>query len=288
MKDMRTDTITPAAQQAWASTPDPRLKQLLQSLVPFLHAYAKEVKLTHAEWLAGLDFLKRVGDITDDKRNEFSLLSDVLGITSLVDLQNAAPGATIGSVLGPFYVENSPEIPLGADLVKDNAGDVVLLTGIVRDQNGQPLRGASIDMWQADVRGQYAAYDASQHPDNLRCKQTCAEDGRYWLTTVLPAPYSIPMDGPVGKLFTEAKRSEWRPGHYHFIVRAPGHRPIVTEVFFAGGRYVDGDAVFGVREPLVVPVEDVTAETVLPQPLARKPNKLVRFDFKLVREGSTV
>lgn len=286
MKNVTTETITYAAQQAWADTPDPRLKQLLQSLVPFLHAYAMEVKLTHAEWLAGLEFLKRVGDITDDKRNEFSLLSDVLGITSLVDLQNATPGATIGSVLGPFYVENSPEIPLGGDLVKDNAGDVILLTGVVRDQNGQPLSGASIDLWQADIRGQYAAYDSSQHPDNLRCKQTCAEDGSYWLTTVLPAPYSIPMDGPVGKLFTTAKRSEWRPGHYHFIVRAPGHRPIVTEVFFSGGQYVDGDAVFGVREPLVVPVETVTAETVLPKPLARMPDKVVRFDFKLVPEGS--
>jgi hydroxyquinol 1,2-dioxygenase len=282
MRDIRVDTITQAVQQTWSGTPDARMKELLVNLIPHLHAYVRDMKVTHDEWLAGLDFLARAGAISSDKRNEFSLLSDVLGITSLVDLQNAAPGATIGSVLGPFYVENSPELPLGGDLAKTNQGDVILLNGIVTDVDGAPVRGASIDLWQADVAGNYAVYDTNQHPDNLRCKQLCNDQGQYWLTTVLPAPYSIPMDGPVGKLFTAVARSEWRPGHYHMIVRAPGYRSIVTEVFFAGGAYVDGDAVFGVREPLVVTVEPVTPETALPQPLVRKPDKFVRFDFKLV------
>jgi hydroxyquinol 1,2-dioxygenase len=284
MRDVRVDTITAATQKSWETAENPRLKQLLTELMPYLHCYIRDVQLTHAEWLACIEFLHRAGAVSTDTRNEFSLLSDVLGVTSLVDLQNAAPGATVGSVLGPFYVENSPALPLGGDLVKDNAGDVILLTGTVRDVSGAPLAGATIDMWQADARGQYAVYDASQHPENLRCLQTCDANGRYWFTTVLPAPYSIPMDGPVGHLFTTVGRSEWRPGHYHFIIRAAGHRPIVTEVFFAGGTHVDNDAVFGVREPLVVQVEPVTAATVLPQPLARQPDKLIRFDFKLVAD----
>jgi len=286
MHDTTVNNITTGVQATWSATRDRRLKELLIQLVPHLHAYVREVKLTHAEWLAGLDFLFKAGAISNDTRNEFSLISDVLGITSLVDLQNATPGATVGSVLGPFYVENSPEIPLGGDLVKDNAGEVVLLEGAVHGVDGQPVPGASIDMWQTDSRGQYAAHDKTQHPDNLRCKQSCDHAGRYWLTTVLPAPYSIPMDGPVGALFRLTGRSQWRPAHYHFIVRAPGYRPIVPEVFLAGDTYVDRDAVFGVRQPLVVPVEPVGPGTRLPTPLSRQPAKVVRFDFRLVWEGT--
>ncbi len=285
MTDIGVGSITRAVQETWERAPDPRLKHLLVELIPYVHAYVRDVGLTHAEWMAAVEFLTRVGAITDDKRNEFSLLSDILGVTSLVDLQNAAPGATIGSVLGPFYVEDSPEIPLGGDLVKANDGDVVLLCGAVTNQAGQALSGATIDLWQTDTKGHYAVADPSQSPDNLRCKQCCDDLGRYWLTTVLPAPYSIPMDGPVGALFTWAQRSQWRPAHYHFIIRACGYRPIVTEVFFAGGDYVDSDAVFGVRKPLIAPVEDVTSETKLPQPLSRRPTKMVRFDFTLVPEA---
>jgi hydroxyquinol 1,2-dioxygenase len=287
MRDIRVDNITLAVQKTWETAQNQRLKQLLTELMPYLHCYIRDVKLTHSEWLACIEFLHRAGAVSTDTRNEFSLLSDVLGVTSLVDLQNAAPGATVGSVLGPFYVENSPPLPLGGDLVKENAGDVILLTGAVRAVSGTPLPGATVDMWQADSHGQYAVHDASQDPENLRCLQTCDDNGRYWFTTVLPAPYSIPMDGPVGRLFATVGRSEWRPGHYHFIIRAPGHRPIVTEVFFDGGTYVDNDAVFGVRAPLVVRVEPVTPATALPQPLDRKPDKLINFDFRLLPEAAS-
>ena len=279
------DTITQAVQATWQGTRDPRLRQLLTDLVPYLHDYVRSTKLTHADWLAGIDFLMKVGAISDANRNEFSLLSDVLGITSLVDLQNATPGATVGSVLGPFYVDNSPLLPLGGDLVKENSGDVVLLCGAVRDQDDNPLKGATIDLWQTDIRGQYAVADSTQEHNNLRCRQNCDDHGNYWLTTVLPAPYSIPMDGPVGHLFKDVGRSEWRPAHYHFIVRAPGARPIITEVFFRGGAYVEGDAVFGVRAPLIVSIEDVSDQTVLPKPLERRPAKCIRFNFKLAAEA---
>ena len=285
MRDIDFASISQAVQATWGRTPDARLKQCLEALIPHLHAYIREVGLTHAEWLTAIGFLTEAGAITDDTRNEFSLLSDVLGVTSLVDLQNAVPGATIGSVLGPFYVEDSPILVLGGDLVKANDGDVILLSGTVRDERGKPLPGAMIDLWQTDIRGQYAVADPAQHPENLRCRQVCDNQGRYWLTTVLPAPYSIPMDGPVGSLFTRVDRSQWRPAHYHFIVRADGHRPIVTEVFFEGGPYVDQDAVFGVRRPLVVPVADITEDMILPRPLERRPDKIVQFDFELASQA---
>jgi hydroxyquinol 1,2-dioxygenase len=278
MRDITVDNITEAVQAAWAKTPNERLKFLLQKMVPYLHDYVREVQLTHDEWLAAVQFLWQAGQISDDKRNEFSLLSDVLGVTSLVDLINATPGATIGSVLGPFYVEDSPEIPFGADLVKDNAGEAVLLTGTVRGVDGQPLKGASVDMWQTDTEGFYATQDARQADDNLRCKQACDAEGRYAFTTVLPAPYTIPMDGPVGALFKTTGRTPWRPAHYHFIVRAPGHHPIVTEIFFDHDKLVDNDAVFGVRGPLVRHVDP--AGTV-GFPTARKPDRRLDYDFTL-------
>lgn len=283
MRNTDVNTITGAVQAAWGNTKDERLRFLLQELVPYLHDYIRKVKLTHEEWLTAIQFLFKAGQISDNKRNEFALLSDILGVTSLIDLINAAPGATIGSVLGPFYAEDSPEVPFGADLVKDNDGEPVLLTGTVRGVDGEPLKGASIDMWQTDVEGFYATQDPEQADDNLRCKQACDTKGRYAFTTVLPAPYTIPMDGPVGALFRTTERTPWRPAHYHFIVRAPGHKPIVTEIFFDHDKLVDSDAVFGVREPLV---RHVAKAGPIELQLERKPVQRLDVDFTLVRDGS--
>jgi len=280
MRDINAENITQAVQQSWDGAKSDRLKFLLQKLAPHLHDYIREVKLTHEEWLAAVQFLWSAGQISDDKRNEFALLSDISGVTSLVDLLNAAPGATVGSVLGPFYAEDSPEAPFGADLVKQNQGRAVLVTGVVRDVDGQALSGASIDMWQTDAAGFYATQDPNQAQDNLRCKQRCDSNGRYAFTTVLPAPYTIPMDGPVGALFVTTSRTPWRPAHFHFIVRAPAHRPIVTELFFDHDSLVDSDAVFGVREPLVRHVDEV-GEVELK--LERRPELRVDYDFILAR-----
>jgi hydroxyquinol 1,2-dioxygenase len=280
MRDINVENITEAVQRSWDGAKSDRLKTLLQKLTPYLHDYIREVKLTHDEWLAAVQFLWSAGQISDDKRNEFALLSDIMGVTSLVDLLNATPGATVGSVLGPFYAEDSPEAPFGADLVKDNKGRAILLTGVVRDVDGEALSGASIDMWQTDVEGFYATQDPNQAEDNLRCKQQCDKNGRYAFTTVLPAPYTIPMDGPVGALFTTAARTPWRPAHYHFIVRAPAHRPIVTELFFDHDPLVDNDAVFGVRAPLVRHVNEI-ADVELK--LERRPELRIDYDFTLAR-----
>jgi hydroxyquinol 1,2-dioxygenase len=281
MRDINVENITEAVQHSWDGAKSERLKFLLQKLAPYLHDYVREVKLTHEEWLAAVQFLWSAGQISDDKRNEFALLSDILGVTSLVDLLNATPGATVGSVLGPFYAEDSPEAPFGADLVKDNKGRAVLLTGVVRGVDGKALAGASIDMWQTDAEGFYATQDPNQPQDNLRCKQRCDAGGRYAFTTVLPAPYTIPLDGPVGTLFKTTARTPWRPAHYHFIVRAPGHRPIVTEVFFDHDSLVDSDAVFGVREPLVRHVDEAREVELK---LERRPELRIDYDFMLARE----
>jgi hydroxyquinol 1,2-dioxygenase len=281
MRDVNVDTLASEVKTTWRGAPTERSRFLLQRLVDYVHDYAREVNLTQDEWLETAEFLRRCGRITDDKRNEFALLSDVFGLTSLVDLLDAPAGATSGSVLGPFYVDDSPELAPGGDLVKGNPGDIVLVSGRVTDTKGRPLRGARIDMWQADVAGLYATQDAAQPDDNFRCKQACDDEGRYWFTTVLPAPYSIPMDGPVGNLFRLTLRSPWRPGHYHFIVRAPGYRSLVTEIFFSHDKYVEMDAVFGVRAPLVRAVQPVVPGSDLPRPLERTPVKRVDFDFAL-------
>ncbi|PTE06865.1 dioxygenase [Mesorhizobium helmanticense] len=282
MRDIIADNITEAVQQAWNNAPDPRLRHLLQRLTHHVHAFVREVGLTHEEWLATVDFLWRAGQISDDKRNEFALLSDVMGVTSLVDLLNATPGATIGSVLGPFYSDDSPTVPFGADLVKDNEGTTLLVTGVVRDTAGKPIPGAIVDMWQTDAKGEYATQDAAQDDDNLRCKQECDAEGRYAFTTVEPAPYTIPMDGPVGAVVAAAGRSPWRPSHLHFIVKAERHKPIVTEIFFTHDKFVDNDAVFGVREPLVRELDAMRGGDAGPPGLERRPDKRLDFDFTLV------
>jgi len=282
MRDITADNITDAVVEAWSNAPDARQRFLLQSLSRHIHSFIRDARPTQEEWLATVDFLWRCGRISNDQRNEFALLSDVFGITSLIDLQNTAPGATIGSVLGPFYSDDSPHIPLGADLVKDNDGDVVLLTGVVSDTSGKPLGGATVDMWQTNTKGSYATQDESQADDNLRCKQICDRSGRYAFTTVEPAAYTIPMDGPVADVVRAAARSPWRPAHYHFIAKAPGHRPIVTEIFFRHDPLVENDAVFGAREALVREIEPVAPDEVMPVALQRRPDRILRFDFTLV------
>jgi hydroxyquinol 1,2-dioxygenase len=284
-RDINVVSITDAALQAWQATPDERLKYLLERLVSYVHDYAREVRLTHDEWQSALQFVSRCGQISDEHRNEFSLLSDVLGLTSLVDLLEGRPGITSGSVLGPFYAPGSPQLPLGADLAKGNPGDVVLVSGRVMDIEGRAIQGASIDLWQTDAKGLYATQDPSQPDENFRCRQDCDTAGRYWFTTVLPAPYTIPTDGPIGDLFRMARRSPWRPAHFHFIVRAPGYRSIVTELFFSHDKFIEDDAVFGVRADLIRNVEDVDARQALPAPLARTPEKRVDFDFIIMPAG---
>jgi protocatechuate 3,4-dioxygenase beta subunit len=239
---------------AFARTQDARLRQVITSLVAHLHAFAKDVELTQAELDAGIGFLTRTGQLCDEVRQEFILLSDVLGLSMLVDTMGnrAAGSSTESTVLGPFHMVDSPPRALGDDIVLVPGGEATLVTGQVLSADGDELGGALVDVWQADEKGFYDVQKPGVVPQgHLRGLFTCDERGRFAFRTVLPAPYPIPDDGPVGELLAATGRHPNRPAHVHFIAGAPGHAPLTTHVFVAGSPYLDSDAVFGVKESLV-------------------------------------
>lgn len=252
MRNLTKDNITATVQASFDALPTARQRALLKSLVAHLHAFASETALTHAEWRAGLEFLHSAARMTTDTRSEFSLMSDVFGLSSMVDLTASRPGATEGSVLGPFHARGSPRMASGANLIGANAGQVVVLRGSVSDAEGNPIRGATVDFWQNADNGLYWQQDSNQSQDNLRCLMTVEADGRFELATIRPRPYAVPDDGPVGALMRVAQRNTMRPAHFHLIIEATGYTSIVTEMFDPDDPYLDNDAVFGVRESLVV------------------------------------
>ena len=289
MKNVTIDTITQAFVEYCADDTDPRTMFLLTKMVEHLHAFAKETQLTHAEWARALKFATDAGNITDDVRNEFVLISDVTGLSSLVDMIGSQHDGTSSSVLGPFHSVGAPLLPVGGDLKKDNDGATVVVEGFVKDVNGNPVNGAVIELWQTAENGLYYSQDGDQQDFNLTCSMKTGPDGRYALTTVKPAPYKVPDDGPVGELFRATGRIPWRPSHLHFIVQAPGLKSLVTEVFADGDPYLDRDAVFGVREDLIMRYEERSDLDALPDDLeigrnATVPYYKVDFDFVLVPE----
>lgn len=252
MRNVNIHNISDLAEESFAGLQHERKRLLVQKLVRALHGYAADVHLTHAEWRAALGFLHRCAEITSESRSEFSLLSDVFGLSSLVDLMASAPGATPGSVLGPFHAVGSPWLTNPAHLIGDNAGQPVVLRGRVRDLDGKPLLEATLDYWQNAANGLYWQVDPEQPTDNLRCQLKVDDDGRFEIVTIRPVPYEIPTDGPVWRdLVQPAGRGSWRAAHAHVIVSAPGHTTLVTELFDAEDPYLDSDAVFGVREALI-------------------------------------
>ncbi len=252
MQDLNLNNITEAAANSLAKLPDARQRELLQQLVQHLHAYAKAVKLTHAEWRAALAFVHRASDISSDTRSEFSLLSDVLGLSSLVDMLASTADTTPGSVLGPFHSVGSPWMHNPVNLIGNNAGRRVLLRGRVLNAKRQPLPEASIDFWQNADNGLYWQQDPKQPSDNLRCQFKVDAQGAWEVATIRARPYTIPLDGPVWHdLVQPAGRDGWRAAHVHMIVSAPGYRTLVTELFDAEDPYLDTDAVFGVRQALI-------------------------------------
>jgi protocatechuate 3,4-dioxygenase beta subunit len=266
MRDISLSTITQAAHDSFAGLPDARRRELMQQLVQHLHAFAKTTQLTHDEWRAAMAFLHRSGDISSSTRSEFGLLSDVLGLSSLVDLlasPEGVPGATPGSVLGPFHTAGSPWKENPVDLTPGNPGEQVLFRGCVRGPAGQPLPQATLDYWQNAANGLYWQLDPSQPTDNLRCQLRVAADGGFAVRTIRPQPYQIPTDGPVWHdVVGPAGRTAWRPAHVHVIVSAPGFRTLVTELFDAEDPWLDRDAVFGVRAPLVLQARRVPGSDV--------------------------
>ncbi len=286
MRNIDLDNITSAVHASMQGAPDARFREVMASLVSHLHDFAREVNLTHEEWAAGIDFLWRAGRISDEQRNEFILTSDVLGLSSLVDLLNGSQQGTESSVLGPFYIADAPLLPVGASLVGRNAGERVLLRGRVSDTAGRPLAGALLDFWQTDADGTYSQMDPAQDIYNLRCRMQTDADGNYALVTVKPRYYSVPYDGPVGDLLRAGARHAWRPSHFHVLVTAPGHRRLVTEVFADDDPYIDGDAVFGVRRTLVAHFERHEDAAAAAPYQIEPPFSEVQFDFRLDPEGA--
>lgn len=252
MRNVTKDNITDVFMSYLSSDTDPRLREVLGGLVRHLHAFAKEVNLTHAEWNMGLEFLERAGEISDAERHEFVLLSDVLGLSSLVDMLNNRPEGTSSSVLGPFHITGSPPLAVGADMRRDYDAQVVLVEGVVKDPQGRPISGATLDIWQTAPNGLYSSQDEAQDTYSFHGLQTVGDDGRYAFTTVKPVEYTVPSDGPVGDILRACGRHPWRPSHLHFIAEAEGFRPLVTEVFPEDDPYLDQDTVFGVRSDLIM------------------------------------
>lgn len=237
-------------------TPDARMREVMQALVRHLHAFAIEVGLTDEEWMTGIQFLTQTGQKCDAVRQEFILLSDTLGLSSVVDLVNHgadSPLATEPTVLGPFYVPDSPWRDFGASMIEyDDGGEVAVLRGRVLSTDGEPIAGAVIDLWQNAATGFYAVQQPEEQPaTNLRGRYRSEADGRYEVVTVRPVPYPIPTDGPVGRLLEATGRHPWRAAHVHAKVSAPGYVPVTTHVFDRQSAYLDSDAVFGVKGSLI-------------------------------------
>jgi catechol 1,2-dioxygenase len=230
----------------------------MASLSVHLLAFVEETRLTRDEWMAGIQFLTKTGQKCDDLRQEFILLSDVLGVSMLVEMINQQPTdrATDPTVLGPFYVPGAPELAMGDSIAPENGGGIPLvLSGTVRSSNGTPLASAHLEVWQTSPEGFYDVQDPSLAPMSYRGNFTTGEDGAFSFRTVRPVDYQIPTDGPVGDLLRASGRASWRPAHTHFMVTCDGYKPLITHLFDAQSAHLGSDAVFGVRESLVIAMD---------------------------------
>jgi hydroxyquinol 1,2-dioxygenase len=237
-----------------ASASNPRLKLVMGSLIRHLHAFVREVDLTQEEWMEGIQFLTRTGQMCDDKRQEFILLSDVMGVSMLVDAVNhrTSGGETESTVFGPFYREGAQELPWGASINQYGRGEPAVVTGRVLSSDGTPIANALLDVWETDENGLYEQQDPEQPDMNLRGKFRTDKEGRYCFVGIKPVSYPIPDDGPVGQLLRALGRHPFRPAHIHLIVSAEGFVPVTTHLFVKGDKYLDSDAVFGTKDSLVV------------------------------------
>jgi hydroxyquinol 1,2-dioxygenase len=249
----REQRITDDVLASFQNTPNPRLRELMLALVEHLHAFTRELRLTETEWDAAIKFLTKAGHITDDRRQEFILLSDVLGLSSLTVAVNepAVPGVTAATVFGPFFTEAAPEVAMGGDIAQGAAGIPCYVSGRILASSGTPITSALIDVWECDEDGFYdVQYADGRTAGRGRLRSGANGEFRFW--SVLPTPYPIPHDGPVGALLEATHRGPMRPAHLHFMVAAPGFRTLVTHLFIAGDPHLGEDAVFGVRDELIV------------------------------------
>jgi hydroxyquinol 1,2-dioxygenase len=234
---------------------DPRFREVMQSLVKHLHGFVKEVEPTNEEWMKAIQHLTATGQMCDDKRQEFILTSDTLGVSMLVEAINhrRPNGVTENTVLGPFHVEGAPDRAYGDSICLDGKGTPCIISGQVTDEKGNAMEGVTLDIWQTNNDGLYDVQQPNEQPDmNMRGKFQTNHEGRYRFTTVKPLPYSVPTDGPVGNMLRAMDRHAMRPAHVHYIVEAPGYETLVTHIFVKGDPYIESDAVFGVKDTLIV------------------------------------
>ena len=278
--------ITAAAISSFEDSRDARLRQIMQSLVQHLHAFITDVQLTEAEWADAIRILTETGHITDDRRQEFILWSDALGVSMLVDAlahPNASSGATESTVLGPFWSANAPERAFGESMMAagETGGVPAYVSGRVLDTRGNPIAGAVVDVWQNGDDGLYTVQRPEAPEDHLRGRYTTREDGSYAFIGVRPVPYTIPFDGPGGAMLTATGRHAWRPAHIHMIVTAPGYQRLQTHIFDSHSKYLDSDAVFAVKQSLIREFEERSAGDPSTPPGITGPWTAVKNDLVL-------
>lgn len=305
MRNLTGENLTEAVLASFEGSASPRFKEIMQSLVRHLHAFVEEIEPTEEEWFEAIKFLTRTGQISDDKRQEFILLSDTLGVSMLVvginhrkatdtDATESAEavevvgggnghktGVTEATVFGPFFVEGAPLFENGDDLANGAPGEPCFVEGRVSSTNGEPIPNAHIEVWQADDEGLYDVQREELSEAQGRGHLYADEEGQFHFRTVRPEPYPIPYDGPVGDMLKAANRSPMRPAHIHFMVSAPGYQPVTTHVFAAGDEHLDSDAVFGVKEPLIAPFERHEPGTAPEGTRMDRPFYTVSYDFVL-------
>ena len=253
MSDFDEKSITQAVIGRLSRSDDPRFKRIMTSLITHLHDFVREVKLTEVEWLAAIQFLTEVGRTCTSKRQEFILLSDTLGVSVLVITLNhpADEGSVESSVLGPFYWDDAPDLPLGSNLAEGVKGEPAFYSGRVLGVDGRALENALLDIWSGDGEGNYDMQMPEEKGMKARGRIRTDAEGRYWFRSIKPTFYPVPTDGPVGRMLHKMGRHPYRPGHIHMIVSAPGHLQVTTHLFVAGSEYLDSDAVFGMKQSLV-------------------------------------
>jgi len=283
MREFNEKSITQAVIERLSQSDDPRFKAVMTSLVTHLHDFVREVKLTEEEWIGAIQFLTDTGKTCTEKRQEFILLSDTLGVSVLVITLNhpADAGSAESTVLGPFYWEGAPDLPRGSNLAVGVKGEPAFYSGRVFSADGRPLADALLDIWSGDGDGDYDMQIPGETAMKARGKIRTDAEGRYWFRSIRPTFYPVPTDGPVGRMLRKMGRHPYRPGHIHMIVSAPGYLPVTTHLFVAGSQYLDSDAVFGMKESLVAQFDRHPAGVGPDGEQVDVPFYTVSYDFRL-------